>query len=201
MARKLCHRGLTPDSVTIVDVVSDGINTPRPTIPERILGNDRLILIATLGLVTLACWSWIVPMAHDMYGSMSGSAAWMMTDTWDMPHLLLLVAMWIVMMAGMMLPSATPTLLVYAAASRRRSDTRARMHVYAMAGGYLVVWIAFSLSAAWLQRMLSALLLVSPMMKATSPLFSGALLIGAGIYSSPRSNTDAWCRAARRSCF
>jgi predicted metal-binding membrane protein len=96
---------------------------------------------------------------------------------------LLLVAMWIVMMAGMMLPSAMPTLLVYGAASRRRSDRVAPVSpVYAMAAGYLLVWIAFSLGAAFLQRVLSRLLLLSPMMTATSPLFSGALLIAAGVY-------------------
>ena len=70
------------------------------------------MLVATLVVVPLACWSWIVPMARDMYGAMSGPLAWMMADAWDTPHLLLLGAMWIVMMAGMMLPSAAPTLLL-----------------------------------------------------------------------------------------
>ena len=150
---------------------------------ERIVRHDRAILIATLVCVTLACWAWIVPMARDMYGAMTGPSAWMMTTTWDAAHLLLLFAMWIVMMAGMMLPSATPTLLVYAAASRRRADGRAgTWHVYAMAAGYVLVWIGFSLCAAVLQRALSALLLLSPMMKVTSAVMSGGLLITAGIY-------------------
>lgn len=149
----------------------------------RIVRHDRAMLIATLVGVTVACWAWIVPMARDMYGAMTGPSAWMMTDTWDAPHLLLLFAMWIVMMAGMMLPSATPTLLVYAAASQRRADTRAgAWHVYSMAAGYVLVWIGFSLCAALLQRALSALLLLSPMMRATSPVLSGGLLIAAGIY-------------------
>src|SRR5204863_741757 len=101
----------------------------------------------------------------------------------DLPHLLLLGAMWIVMMAGMMLPSATPTLLVYAAASRRRAGSRdGRSHVYLMATGYLLVWVGFSACAVLLQRALSSLLLLSPMMKVTSPVLSGMLLIGAGMY-------------------
>ena len=103
--------------------------------------------------VPLACWSWIVPMARDMYGAMTGPSAWMMTGTWDTPHLLLLGAMWIVMMAGMMLPSAAPILLLYAAAARRRSgDRHAAWRVYAMAAGYLLVWAAFSVCATLLQR-------------------------------------------------
>ena len=47
---------------------------------------------------------WIVVMARDMYGPMTGASAWMMTANWDVPHLVLLWAMWTVMMTGMMLP-------------------------------------------------------------------------------------------------
>ena len=68
-----------------------------------------------LVLVPLVSWMWIVVMARDMHGSMKGASAWMMTATWDVPHVLLLWAMWAVMMAGMMLPSASPVLLLYGA--------------------------------------------------------------------------------------
>ena len=47
-------------------------------------------------------------MARDMYGPMTGAAAWMMTTAWTWPHVLLLVAMWVVMMTAMMLPTAAP---------------------------------------------------------------------------------------------
>ena len=71
-----------------------------------------------------------------------------MTDTWDFTHLALLFAMWAVMMAGMMLPSAAPTLLLYAGVVRKSPEgARARAHVYAFAGGYLLVWTAFSLAS------------------------------------------------------
>src|SRR5436305_9564547 len=115
------------------------MNPSDSTVVERIVQRDRAMLVGTLALVTLGCWAWIVPMARDMYGAMTGPSAWMMTDRWDVPHLLLLGAMWIVMMAGMMLPSAAPALLVYAAASRRRAGSRETgSHVYLMAGGYLL---------------------------------------------------------------
>jgi predicted metal-binding membrane protein len=51
-----------------------------------------------------------------------------------------------------------------------------------MAAGYIVVWTAFSAIATALQRVLAARLLLSPMMEATSPFVSGALLIVAGAY-------------------
>ena len=91
-----------------------------PTRLELALGHDRAPLIVLLILFPLVCWSWIVVMARDMYGPMTGASAWMMTLQWDARHVFLLWAMWAVMMVGMMLPSATPMLLMYGVAARRR---------------------------------------------------------------------------------
>ena len=136
-----------------------------------------------LGAATILCWAWLVPMGRDMYGPMTGASAWMMTDTWDFTHLALLFAMWVVMMAGMMLPSAAPTLLLYAGVVRKSEDaehTAARVHAFAW--GYLVVWTAFSLLATILQRLLAHMLLLSPMMEASNRIFGGILLLAAGVY-------------------
>ena len=122
-------------------------------------------------------------MAFDMYGPMTGSAAWMMTSTWDLTHLTLLFAMWVVMMAGMMLPSAAPAFLLYASVIRRSPEgARTASHVYAFAGGYLLVWTAFSLAATMLQRLLADWLLLSPMMDSRDIKFGGALLAVAGVF-------------------
>lgn len=142
-------------------------------------------LLAGLFAITLVCWLWIVPMARDMYGAMNGPSAWMMTTTWDATHVALLWAMWAVMMAGMMLPSAWPLLLLYAAVARRRQDAGSAHHmmnVYAMAAGYLLVWIAFSAGATVLQRALSRLLLLSPMMEIATPAGAALVLLLAGVY-------------------
>lgn len=166
-----------------MSVPPPGIQPTDPTFVERIARHERAALVATLVAVPLGCWAWIVPMARDMYGAMTGPSAWMMTAAWDTPHLLLLGAMWIVMMAGMMLPSAAPALLLYGAAARRRSGNgRSAWGVYAMAAGYLLVWAAFSVGATFLQRILSAFLVLSPMMEITSPRISAALLTVAGVY-------------------
>jgi predicted metal-binding membrane protein len=81
---------------------------------ENLLGRERLLIGLTLAVTIGLCWAWLVPMARDMYGPMTGPSAWMMTSRWDFPHQVLLFAMWVVMMIGMMLPSAAPTLLLYA---------------------------------------------------------------------------------------
>src|ERR1700741_5174735 len=135
---------------------------------ELVLGSDRTPLIVLLILVPLVCWSWIVVMARDMYGPMTGASAWMMTRQWDARHVLLLWAMWAVMMAGMMLPSAAPLLLLYGVAARRRGlGTRAAHEIYTLAAGYVAVWALFSIVATGAQRVLSMLLIVSPMMTLT----------------------------------
>jgi predicted metal-binding membrane protein len=138
--------------------------------------------VALLVLLPVVCWLWVVAMARDMYGPMTGASAWMMTRHWDGAHLSLLWAMWAVMMAGMMIPSASPLLLLYAVAARRSSGGTVGRQVYALAAGYLAVWAVFSLGATVLQRVLANLLLLSPMMEVTSARASAALLIVAGVY-------------------
>jgi predicted metal-binding membrane protein len=137
------------------------------------------VLLVVLPAVS---WLWIVVMARDMYGPMTGSSAWMMTLHWDVPHLLLLWAMWAVMMTGMMLPTAAPLILLYGAAVRRSPQHAAGRRIYALAAGYLAAWTAFSLGATALQRVLASLLLVSPMMEAATSRVSATLLLIAGVY-------------------
>jgi len=86
-------------------------------------------------------------------------------------------------MAGMMLPSAAPMFLLYAAAMRHGTDPAAgRWRVYAFAAGYVLIWSAFSVGATILQWLLTHLLLLTPMMEIATPRGGGAVLIGAGIY-------------------
>jgi predicted metal-binding membrane protein len=153
-----------------------------PTLLESALHGTRAPVVVLLILLPLVAWVWIVVMARDMYGPMTGASAWMMTLRWDVSHLLLLWAMWTVMMTGMMLPSAAPLVLLYGAAARRSARRTASRQTYALALGYLAAWTAFSLAATALQRTLASWLLVSPMMEAANSRVSGSLLLIAGVY-------------------
>jgi predicted metal-binding membrane protein len=133
---------------------------------------DRLPLLVLLVLLPLVSWWWIVVMARDMYGPMTGASAWMMTPHWDGPHLALLWAMWAVMMIAMMLPSATPMILLAGGAQR----------TYLLAAGYVVAWASFSVGATALQWGLGRLLILNPMMEASSRSVGGIFLLIAGIY-------------------
>jgi predicted metal-binding membrane protein len=150
---------------------------------EIALAHPRHALIVVLVVIPLICWTWVLAMARDMYGSMSGASAWMMTVEWDAPRLMLLWAMWGAMMAGMMLPTVAPMVLLYARAARNRSNiTNAPTRIYALAAGYTAVWLLFSVAATGLQRLLARLFLVTPMMEPSSPRVAAALLIIAGLF-------------------
>lgn len=155
-----------------------------PTLIESVLRYNRAPAVVLLIVLPLVSWLWIVIMARDMYGPMTGASAWMMTAVWDTRHLALLWAMWAVMMVGMMLPSASPMLLLYGSIARRSAPTQTRtsQQIYAFAAGYVVVWALFSLGATALQRLLASLLFVSPMMEVTSPAVGAMLLLVAGMY-------------------
>ena len=119
-----------------------------PTLLETALQHDRRVMLFVLVAIPLASWTWIVLMARDMYGTMPGASAWMMTSVWDWPHLLLLWVMWAVMMTAMMLPTATPLILLYAAAARRNAEPGSpARRVYALAAGYVLIWALFSVVA------------------------------------------------------
>jgi predicted metal-binding membrane protein len=155
----------------------------RPSALALRVDRGRWLVIGPLLIVVTLCWSWIVPVARDMYGPMTGPAAWMMTARWDWPHLALLFAMWFAMMVGMMLPSALPTSLLYGRIIRSDSAApHAAIRVYAFVGGYVFVWGLFSIGATIAQRVLSESLLLTPMMEPATPALAVGLLLAAGAY-------------------
>src|SRR5262245_21988978 len=153
-----------------------------PTRLEVALRHERASAAILAIVLPLVCWVWIVVMALDMYGSMSGASKWLRADNWDSGHLLLLWAMWSVMMAGMMLPSATPMLLLYGVVARRSATEAsvASRQIYVLAAGYLAAWAIFSLGATMLQRALGWVFAVSSMMGVTNPKVGATLLFIAG---------------------
>ena len=155
----------------------------RPTRLETALQHDRGALLIVLVAIPLAAWTWIALMAHDMYGTMQGASAWMMSTVWDWPRLVLLWAMWAVMMTAMMLPTAATLILLYAAAARRHAEVdRPARSIHALAAGYVFVWALFSVVATALQRVLAEALVLTPMMEPATPMAGAVVLAIAGVY-------------------
>jgi hypothetical protein len=98
--------------------------------------------------------------------------------TWGSMDLLVVFVMWAVMMVAMMVPSATPMLLTFATVARsRRAQGRAFVPVWVFLGGYLVLWMAFSLASTLAHWGLHSLALISPMTVGTSPVLGSVLLV------------------------
>jgi predicted metal-binding membrane protein len=90
--------------------------------------------------------------------------------------------MWIVMMIGMMTPSVTPMILIYARVGRQATESRPFASVAWFAGGYFLAWVAFSLVATSLQWALERAALLTPTMASANNIVAGILLILAGLY-------------------
>jgi predicted metal-binding membrane protein len=102
---------------------------------------------------------------------------------WTPGYAVLMFLMWWVMMVAMMLPSATPMLLMFARINRgERAGGRPYVPTGIFAAGYLAAWGGFSLVATLLQWGLERSGLLSPMMATTSHLLGGAILIAAGLW-------------------
>jgi predicted metal-binding membrane protein len=102
---------------------------------------------------------------------------------WKIIDVLLTFVMWSVMMVAMMVPSATPMVLLYAAVDRKRRVERSPLGGTAFfVLGYLLVWTAFSAGATGVQWGLHSAALLSPMMVSTSNLLGGSLLVAAGLF-------------------
>jgi predicted metal-binding membrane protein len=97
--------------------------------------------------------------------------------------IVLVFPMWCAMVLAMMLPTAAPMVLTYA----ELADTAARKGERAVSplilvAGYTTIWLGFALVATVLQVMLIRTALLDAALASASPLFSGAILLGAGLY-------------------
>ena len=148
------------------------------------LRRDRwIILFALLAISALALgYTWWLATGFDMSGMMSPQFI-----PWSATHLGFMLAMWVIMMIGMMTPSVAPMILLYAAIARQdRARHNALRPTFAPPGwflaGYLLAWTVFALVATLLQWWLEWRALVTPMMAGTSQVLGGITLIAAGVY-------------------
>jgi predicted metal-binding membrane protein len=95
----------------------------------------------------------------------------------------LVLAMWVAMTLAMMLPTAAGMIVTYA----QIADTAARkgepaVSPLVLTAGYVGVWLGFAAAATAAQVALTRVALIDSAMASASPLFSGAVFIGAGAY-------------------
>jgi predicted metal-binding membrane protein len=161
---------------------------------EAVLRRDRAIVAAALVILTALAWAYVWWLAADMeMGGMDMSGFRMIPAgmglmmpayaPWTAMEFAFVFVMWVVMMIGMMTPSAAPMILIYARVSRQAAQQAKPLAASAyFAAGYLVTWIGFALVATPAQWALERAALLTPMMAGASDILGGVVLIAAGLY-------------------
>ena len=171
--------------------------------PSSTSRRERWIIAGALGVIVLAAWTWMIREAHGMNLSGMCECVGMPLGAntgvgWPVETLLPLFLMWAGMMVAMMLPSAMPMMLTFAAVSRnRRRQERPYVPVTIFVAGYVAIWSGFSLLAAIAQWFLHHEALLSPAMVTRSAWLGGTLLLAAGVFQfTPLKHTCLTkCRA------
>jgi predicted metal-binding membrane protein len=153
------------------------------SLPRR----DRIAVLVALSGVTALAWLYLFDLASAMPGMsdgrMSEAGAMLQMHAWTPRHFAMMFLMWAVMMIGMMVPTAAPMTLVYAAVARKAARQGTPVApTAAFVAGYVTMWTAFSLVATVVQWGFDEAALLSPMMVSRSPALGAALLFAAGIY-------------------
>lgn len=155
------------------------MNTELST-PLRLLSRDTLSTLLALLAITALSWWYLVDMAIDMDGMPPGE---MMTfQAWTPGYFLMMFLMWSIMMVGMMVPGAIPMILLYRRVACYNRVPNVAVGTGLFVAGYLTTWFGFSLVATLLQWWLEQLAVLTPMLKSQNALFSGIVLIVAGVY-------------------
>ena len=156
---------------------------------EAALRRDLVVIAAGIATVLGLAWIWLLLGAGtDMNAiavkRMAGMDGWLMQPAqWSAGYALVMFSMWWVMMVAMMLPSATPMLLLFARVNRKdKADAPAPIPTGFFAAGYLLVWGGFSAVAVAFQWGLESARLLSPMMMATNVWIAAGILIAAGLW-------------------
>jgi predicted metal-binding membrane protein len=161
---------------------------------ETLLRRDRAIVLAAVLASAALAWVYLLWLSGRMappdpgmaampgMGAMPGMAAMApQVQPWSFSDYLSAAVMWIVMMMGMMLPAAAPTILLYARVGRTAQQLPFAATGW-FAAGYCIAWVLFSLAAALGQAGLSAFSLLTPMLKSANDVLGGAVLVAAGLY-------------------
>jgi predicted metal-binding membrane protein len=140
---------------------------------EHVLRRERWLVAG--GALAVAGLAWL-----DLWRRARGVMDMAMPEMqpWSPAEFGSILAMWIVMMVAMMLPSAAPMLALFAGTERGRHPAS----VTAFGAGYVIVWTVFSVAAAALQAVLQQSMLLSSDLAMTNVWLGAGLLALAGVY-------------------
>lgn len=210
-------------SVTSGAMTSEGVNAAARAVARR---RARFVVFAFVGIAAGIGWLWLASMVAAMLAGSDMSALGPgmgifnrlngfdvlpaevraglaalcapVTTVWGASDWATVGAMWVAMVAAMMLPSALPVLLTYADLAAEHAARGERVVSPVVLGlGYLATWIGFAVVATLAQGLLTQARLLTPAGVPVSLVLTGTTLIAAGLYQfSPlKLGCLARCRA------
>lgn len=153
----------------------------------RLIDDPRTVTVATVALVSVGLWLalWQGMGGMAMHSAAGAAMPGMAPDApgWSAALVASTAAMWITMMAAMMLPSMAPMLAVYAGlAAREDRGAALALRVGLFAAGYLLLWALFAIIAAVGQLALRDSAHFTMGGSLATPGVAGVLLLVAGAY-------------------
>ena len=173
-----------------IGMVTRAANDPtRQTAPHalRALGRPKMLAFICIGVLVATGWIYLGLVVAGMSGIGVLEAlcrpSFGAQDGWSFAQAGLVLSMWCAMALAMMLPTAGPMILTYAELAEtaaKKGEPAASPLV--LTAGYVSIWLGAAFVLAATQMLLVRLAVLDPAMATASPLFSGAVFIGAGLY-------------------
>lgn len=138
-----------------------------------VISGETLVVSGALAVTVVLAWAWLflLPIGNSM------------ADPFSSGYLVPAFLMWAMMMIAMMVPSATPMILLHARIGRAPSHRSRTAQTLLFAAAYVLVWTAFSAAAALTQAVLVRIGVLSSMaLSIGDRTIAAALLFLAAIY-------------------
>jgi predicted metal-binding membrane protein len=151
-------------------------------------GSERTILISVLALLAALCWACLL-LRVGRLAALGAGGSGIVPGAGHAPvlpyrasDLALLFALWVVVIAAMMLPAAAPSVLLYARVKRLYRERRVVASTLLFVLGYLFVWSCCALAATLCDWMLHDAGALDDTMAVARPTVGALALVAAGVY-------------------
>jgi predicted metal-binding membrane protein len=153
-------------------------------------GRERPFVIACLAMLVAVCWACLVFRAlriasvePALLGAAASAGAGPAGLPYRLPELGLVLGMWGAMLSAIMLPAATPTVLLFARINRLVRTVRfPNLATFMFVAGYLLVWGGFGAVATLAQWALHDAGALDRAMAIDNQNACGLALVAAGVY-------------------
>lgn len=120
--------------------------------PRSLVSRETIVVGTALVAAAGLAWAWLGRLPMSGGSDMAGMA--MPVEPLSAAYLLPAFAMWAIMMVAMMIPSATPMILLRARVDRAPKPRTRAYHSLLFVSAYLLVWTGFAAVAALAQALL-----------------------------------------------